>query len=45
MQKQFLSCEKYKLEKSEKLYKKSFCLPSSTNLKLSDIEKVISLVF
>ena len=34
----------YKIEKTEELVKKSLCLPSSTNIKNSEIDKVISVL-
>ncbi len=40
-QKPYKKFQKYNIDKANKLYKKSLCLPSSTNLKADDIQKII----
>jgi len=40
-QKPYKKFQKYNINKANQLYKKSLCLPSSTNLKEEDIQKII----
>jgi len=43
-QKPYKNCQFYKIERAEKLVKKSLCVPSSTNLGNGDILKVIDIL-
>ena len=38
----YIYCQNYKIEKAEELVEQSLCLPSSSNLKESEIQKVIA---
>ena len=39
LQKKFKSCQQYKIKNAIKLLNSSLCLPSSTNIKMSDLKK------
>ena len=41
LQKKFKSCQQYKIKNAIKLLNSSLCLPSSTNIKMSDLKKII----
>ncbi len=42
MQKPYEKCQNYKIERAEKLYNKSLCLPSSTDLTDNQIKSIIT---
>jgi aminotransferase in exopolysaccharide biosynthesis len=42
LQKPYETCQSYQIERAEKLVEQSMCLPSSSNLKESEIQKVIT---
>ena len=44
LQKPYKHCKSYKVERAEKLVNDSLCLPSSTNLRLGDLSKVIEVI-
>lgn len=44
LQKPFITCQKYKITESSKLYEKSLCLPSSYDLKMVDQKKITDLL-
>ena len=41
LQKKFKSCQKYKITKANKLINKTLCLPSSVDLSLRDIKRIV----
>jgi len=44
LQKKFKSYQRYKVRNATKLLNSSLCLPSSTNIKISDLKKVIKVL-
>ena len=44
LQKPYLDCQTYKIEKSDKLVETSLCLPSSSQLSDEDIDKIIGVL-
>ena len=45
LQKKFKSYQKYEIKNAIKLLNSSLCLPSSTNIKISDLKKVIKALY
>ena len=41
LQKKFKSCQKYEIKNAMKLFNSTLCLPSSTNIKINDLKKVV----
>ena len=44
LQKMYSSNEKYKIQLSEKIYNSCLCIPSSSNLKKSELKKIIKMI-
>ena len=44
LQKHYKKCQRYKISNSESIFKNTITIPSSTNLKNSDLLKVVSLI-
>lgn len=44
-QKPYKNCQTYKIENANKLFINSLCLPSSSKLKIDEIQKVVSMIY
>ena len=44
LQKKFKTYQKYKINNAIKLLHSSLCLPSSTNIKISELKKIIKIL-
>ena len=40
----YKNCQSYKIEKANDLVENSLCMPSSSNLSIKDIEKIVGIL-